>query len=326
MAENSAFSAAAPGSIADTDHVFLNCSATLNGKRGELVQGQTSGGVDFLCAMPFPIAGSVKISVRSGRHISTNPTGMHKTARFVRSLLDASSLHEVGGHLEFTLQEQIGVGCGTSSQMMQLVYNALAANGHVVLSLSEYGQLISSLEPNDFFCSNGLTRLWDYKRGVHLSETFDLPLGCYVAAYPIGQTLYTDDVDRQRPRYTQQQLDNFDNIFAELIPAARRGDLRAIGEMTCLSADINDIWFSKPSLPNLRSLVKARAAEGYFVGHSGTVVGAFHGDPDALESLLGAFSTAVGRGYDVAVYKQTRETRRHPFLLGCGSTLRRFVS
>lgn len=96
--------------------------------------------------------------------------------------------------------------------------------------------------------------------------------------------------------------------------------------MTCLSADINDVWFSKTSLPNLRSLVKARIADGYFVAHSGTVVGAFHGDPDALESLLSAFGAALGRGYDIAGFAQTQDTRRYPFLFGCGSTLRRFVS
>lgn len=152
MAENFTLSAAADSvAVVDAPPPILNCEATLNGKRGELVQGRTTSGLDFLCAMPFPIAASVNISLRGGRHISTDPPGMHKTAQFLRSLLDASSLQEVGGHLKFTLQEQIGVGCGTSSQMMQLVYNALAANGCAMLNLSEYGRLLASLEPNVFF-------------------------------------------------------------------------------------------------------------------------------------------------------------------------------
>src|SRR5690349_11968625 len=99
MTENSTLSAAVDSVAAvDAPQPILNCGATLNGKRGELVQGRTTSGLDFLCAMPFPIAASVNISLRGGRHVSTDPPGMHKTAQFVRSLLDANSLREVGGH------------------------------------------------------------------------------------------------------------------------------------------------------------------------------------------------------------------------------------
>jgi len=308
------------------DDVLAIGSATLSGKRGEWVQGQTTGGVDFLCAMPFPISASARIALRAGRQISTDPEGMHKTAKFARSLLDFASLHEIGGHIRFTLHEKIGVGCGTSSQMMQLVYNALAATSCALLNVSEYGRLIASLEPNDFFCCNGFTQLWEYKRGLRLSEAFGLPSGCYVAGYPTERTLFTEDVDRRRPRYTAAEAQIFDDIFAELVPAARRGDTRAIGEMTAASADINDRWFPKLELGNVRELVRKRDADGYFVAHSGTVVGAFHRDPDALHALLTAFTAAVGRGHDIAGFSQTSETRKFPFLFGCGSTLRRIVS
>jgi uncharacterized protein involved in propanediol utilization len=327
MPETLAFSAAGLStSVRDADGLISTCNATLSGKRGELVQGQTTSGLDFLCAMPFPIAASARITLHAGRHISTDPNGMHRTANFARTLLDIASLHEVGGHVKFTLHEKIGVGCGTSSQMMQLVHNALAAEGCAMLNFSEYGRLIASLEPNDFFCSNGFTQFWEYKRGLRLSEAFSPPPACYVAGYPIGQTLYTNDVDRRRPRYTASELHIFDDIFAEFVPAARRADTRALGEMTCASADINDVWFSKPNLPNLRSLVKQRIADGYFVAHSGTIVGAFHSDPEALDSLLAAFTAAVGRDYDIAGFAQTADTRKYPFLFSCGSTLRRFVS
>ena len=334
MAENLVFSAAGrsfPSAARDSarlahDEALAVGIATLSGKRGELVQGQTTGGLDFLCAMPFPIAASARIALRTGRHFSTDPEGMHKTARFARSLLDFASLDEIGGHIKFALDEKIGVGCGTSSQMMQLVYNAVAATGCAMLNESEYGRLIASLEPNDFFCSNGFTQFWEYKRGLRLSEPFSLPSGCYVAGYPVEGTLCTEDVDRRRPRYTDAELQIFDDVFAELVPAARRGDTRALGEMTSASADINNRWFPKSELVSLRALVKKGIADGYFVGHSGTVVGAFHKDPDALNALLAAFTAAVGPGYDIAGFSQTSETRKFPFLFGCAATLRRSVS
>jgi uncharacterized protein involved in propanediol utilization len=310
----------------DLERVITRCEATLCGKRGELVQGQTSAQLNFLCAMPFPIPGSVIVSLVPEKRIATEPDGMHKSARFARHLLDLASLEDVGATIAFSIHEKIGVGCGTSSQMMQLVYTALAAAGCAMLNPTEYGRLAAAIEPTDIFCPNGSTLLWEYKRGLRLGECFDLPMGSYVAGYPLDEILPTENVDLRRPRYTEREIRLFDDIFAEFAAVARRGDTRALGEMTSTSADINDEWFPKEALPNLRRLVVKREADGYFVAHSGTVVGAFIGDPERCESLLASFSAAVGRGYDVAAFQVTSDSRKRPFLFGAGRSLRRMVT
>jgi uncharacterized protein involved in propanediol utilization len=282
--------------------------------------------LNFLCAMPFPIPASVVVSLLPETGIATLPAAMDKTARFTRHLLDLALLKEVGAFVEFTMGEKVGVGCGTSSQMMQLVFTALAATGCAMLSPSDYGRLATSIEPSDIFCPNGTTLLWEYTRGLRLSDTFALPAGAYVAGYPLDETLSTDDVHRRRPCYTDGERKLFDDIFAEFAAAARRGDLRAVGEMTSVSADINDQWFPKPPLGNVRQLVKNREADGYFVAHSGTVIGAFVGDADRGKRLLSKFCAAIGRGHDVAGFCVTPENREQPFLIGAGRTLRRITT
>src|SRR6266581_2294758 len=233
--------------LAERDLMPVTTVATLSGKRGELVQGCTSGGIDFLCAMPFPLPATVRLK-------------------------------------------------------------------------------LAAVEPCDIFPANGALLLWNFKTGTPLSEPAHLPPGAYVAGYPIDRCLITDEVDKSRPVYSAEQLRIYDAIHEHFPALLRAGELSRVGEMTATSADINQQWFPRGEVAGLRRLRARGDIDGYFVGHSGTVVGAFSSDPDRQRWLVREFSRVVGPKYDIAAFVQDADSRGVPFLNAAGRSLIRFVS
>ncbi len=312
--------------LAERDLMPVATVATLSGKRGELVQGCTSGGIDFLCAMPFPLPATVRLRLVAGRDVITEPLDFPKTQRLVRRLLDDTGLFDTGALLRFRLSEKIGVGCGTSSQTMQLAATALAGAGFLSITPALLGPKLAAVEPCDIFPANGALLLWNFKTGTPLSEPAHLPPGAYVAGYPIDRCLITDEVDKSRPVYSAEQLRIYDAIHEHFPALLRAGELSRVGEMTATSADINQQWFPRGEVAGLRRLRARGDIDGYFVGHSGTVVGAFSSDPDRQRWLVREFSRVVGPRYDIAAFVQDADSRGVPFLNAAGRSLIRFVS
>jgi uncharacterized protein involved in propanediol utilization len=288
-------------------------------KMGELVQSHVDR---WLVGMPFPLAASAVATLVDEVGVSIEPSSFTKTRRLCEALLEEHQISSVGVRLRVSLPVPPGMGCGTSTTSMKLGAQATADAMGIMLDPRWLGEAMARIEPCDASCSDGRLVLWEFKRGQPLSGEYPLAQACYVAAYPRGRALDTDIVDRARPVYASSEARRLEEIYRELPTVLQNAAPDRLSELTSISADINDTYFQKPELRMLRELRRSGAILGYFVAHSGTVVGAL-GRAGTLRRTFDDFSKGLGPGYEVFGFEHDADTMGVPFLKGCGQRLLR---
>lgn len=286
-------------------------------KMGELVQSHADG---WLVGMPFPLKTTVTATVTDEPGVSIEPASFSKTQRLCQALLEEHHISGVGIHLCVLLPVPPGMGCATSTVSMRLSAQATADAMGILLDPRWLGQAMARIEPCDASCSDGKLVLWEFKRGYPLSCEYLLPHGAFVAAYPRDRALDTDVVDQCRPTYSCDERARLSHIYESLPEALRSRSLKRLAQMATLSAETNNHYFPKPEIHVLRDLRRREVIDGFFVAHSGSVVGAF-GQRGRLKQIFDEFTRSLGPGYDVFGFEQDEKTERLPFLSGCGKRL-----
>jgi L-threonine kinase len=286
-------------------------------KMGELVQSHAQG---WLLGMPFPVRCTVTAMFSETPGVFIEPASFTKTRRLCELLLQEHNITDVGVRLIVSLPVSIGMGCGTSTTSMRLGVQATADLMGVMIDARWLGQAMAQIEPCDAVCTDGRLLLWQFKRGMPLSCEYSLPHGVFVAAYPRARPLDTDAVDKCRPSYNVEEQERLAQIYESLPDILGNGSLKELADKTSLSAEVNNNYFPKPEIAALRHLRQKGIIEGYFVAHSGSVVGVI-GRPGSIKSVFRAFVDVLGAGYDVFGFQNDEKVARLPFLIGCGNTL-----
>jgi uncharacterized protein involved in propanediol utilization len=288
-------------------------SMEVPGKVGEFVEDHRG----WLVPVVFPWATKVAVSIAPGKgSIQICPTSFSKMRR-VCELLLRSFQREEGVDVKATVLRcpPVGRGLATSTTTMFATCRALAAVLGVQTGPQEIARLLAHIEPTDACTAQeGMLVMWDFLKGLPLSEEYRLPEGGYIGIVPLHRSLITDTI--KRPVYRRTELSRLEALFHEVPNALRAGDAPWLADASSRSIEINDTYFPKPELPILRQLRQSGAALGYFGAHSGTASGLITRPErfqEVFDEVVRRMLSAWKEGYRVVGFRYTAEDQKRPF-------------
>lgn len=286
-------------------------TCTVAGKAGELFENHGSG---VLAGVPWPVPTSATASIiEPGMGLEVYPRAMVKTERLVQWFLDHNGLsHDIRVDVRTHL---VGRGMATSTATMRAGVRAAAALYGIQVPPSMLGPAMAAIEPCDADVEDGRTCLWDFQRGIQLSDAYNLPEATWALAVPTGEAgiVRTDDVDRVRPRYDQPTVRVLERALQNLEAALATGDLEGIARVASRSIEINIEFFPNPLYPAVASLLHEHGVLGIFGAHSGSALGVI-ASPEDPEELAARLADAVGPDVLVMAFTSPPPRSRRPFL------------
>jgi uncharacterized protein involved in propanediol utilization len=278
------------------------------GKWGEFLEDHQRG---ILVAVPFPTQTRATATFwdRMPR-VKVEPAAFVKT----RVLIEALRTRVGCGGLKIAIKRAPPIGYGLGSSTLTMYAGALAVYDllRIKPDLEWLGRAMANIEPTDALCTEGQIVVWDFERGQPLSRRYRLPHGTYIGAYLVGRQVITEKIAKARPRYAASERRSLRDCFDRIHSILEMEDLRGLCQISCRSADINQIYFPKPEHGVLRSLKNRGIILGYFVAHSGSAFGVIAGARQgraAFEHLKRELTS----GYEILGFTMDEKTRRLPF-------------
>ena len=241
-----------------------------NGTLGELVQGQTVAGEDFLVTFPVEMWSEVDVVLDDTGTVSASPR-KPKSKRMVELALERLGLPAVGAVL--TVDCRLPEGRGLASSTADVVATARAVSDATGLHLEpgEIAELAIQIEPTDGVMWDGVVA-FNHRTGHLLRHLGPLP-DMRVLGIDLGGTIDTVTFNRRLKDYTQDERKRCQGALDAVAEAIANGDVRGIGEACTVSARIHQRVLPKPELPALLEIAAESGGTGVNVAHSGTVVG-----------------------------------------------------
>lgn len=241
------------------------------GSAGELVQGQTMDGQDFLVSLPIALESHVHILLdESISGLAVDPVAKSKTRQAVEIFLGRHGLKDVGGKI--TIHSAIPVGKGMASSTADMAAACRAAGN--ALNLPATPEVIAAVaqhvEPTDGIMYPGLVS-FDHRRCALIESLGDIP-PMDILLIDLGGTVDTLTFNQQAKNYTPQELQHIQQAYQLLKAGITARDLRMIGEAGIISARVNQRLLHKPALETIIQFALKQGASGICIAHSGTVV------------------------------------------------------
>ena len=238
---------------------------------GELVQGRTSDGEDFLVTLPIDLWSTCTVHRRHMNGASKVICDLEKSRAVAERMLGRIGLE--GGEqltIEFTRNIPIGKGLSSSTADMLAVVRGLQEIYGVIVSEQFISRLFAEVEPHDAI-HYYMSVIYNHRRGVLIQKLYHIPEYYIIALDRDGEVdtvQYNDCV-----AFNQSDLLLYDRLLSRIAFAFSRRDDLTIAQCATKSAEIhakrmNDPWLLE--VIDYRSSVKALAV---VAAHSGTCTG-----------------------------------------------------
>lgn len=271
-----------------------------NGTLGELIQGQTVAGEDFLVTFPVALWSRARIVINDSG-IVIAPPRKSKARRMASLVLQRLGLPNSGAVLEIECEVPEGKGCASSTADVVATARAVCDATGLQLEPGEIGELAVQIEPSDGVMWDGVVA-FNHRAGRLLRHLGKLPV-LRLVALDLGGHVDTVQFNRRPKDYSQNERRMCQEALDQIGAALDRGDVRLLGEACTRSSRIHQRILHKPELPELIRIVEETGGVGVSVAHSGTVVGliyppeqragAAQGERRALEAFAAASAMHV---------------------------------
>ncbi|WP_034262615.1 hypothetical protein [Actinospica robiniae] len=187
----------------------------------------------------------------------------------------------LGGTLSVCSDVPLGRGFGSSTSDVLAAIRAVADAFDVRLPRETVARLAVAAETaSDSLMFDQSAVLFAHREGA-LIEDFGARLpAMHVLGFGTG--LAVDTVGFLPARYTERELDCFDELRVRLRTAVRSGDVARIGEIATVSTRINQSHLPIPRLEQVCEAAAEAGAAGVHTAHSGDIAGLLFDlrDPD----------------------------------------------
>ena len=241
-----------------------------NGTLGELVQGQTVAGEDFLVTFPVAFWSRAR-AVINDAGIVIGPSQKSKARRMASLVLQRLGLPNAGAVLEIECGVPEGKGCASSTADVVATARAICDATGLSLEPGEVGELAVEIEPSDGVMWDGVVA-FNHRAGRLLRHLGKLP-PLRLVAFDLGGHVDTVQFNRRPKDYSPAERRHCQEALDQIAAAIDRGDVQLLGEACTLSARIHQRILPKPELPELIRIVQTTGGCGVNIAHSGTVVG-----------------------------------------------------
>lgn len=241
------------------------------GTFGELLQGATGPGEEFMVTLPIDRWTTARFTPDpEGGGVRTMPEGKWKSRRLAEQLL--ASLRLPGGG-ELTLRSELPEGKGLASSSADLVATAraVASAWNVRLPAILVECLIGGIEPSDGVMHEGAV-VFDHRR-VRLRRRLPPLPEMTIVGLDEGGTLDTLSLEPRRHERRQELFVKYRALLDALVLAIERSDYRGIGAVGTHSAALNQALVPRRNLEAVTDLVDEVGAAGAATAHSGTCIG-----------------------------------------------------
>lgn len=253
-----------------------------NGTLGELVQGQTVAGEDFLVTFPVALWSSVR-AVINDSGIVIAPPKKSKARRMASLVLQRLGLPNAGAVLEIDCAIPEGKGCASSTADVVATARAVCDAVGLQLEPGEVGELAVQIEPSDGVMWDGVVA-FNHRAGRLLRHLGTLPpLG--LVALDLGGHVDTVQFNHRPKDYSPTERRLCQEALDQVAAAIERRDVQLLGEACTRSARIHQRVLTKPELPGLIEIVDETGGCGVNVAHSGTIVGLIY-PPDRPDAVM----------------------------------------
>jgi len=241
-----------------------------NGTLGELVQGQTVAGEDFLVTFPIELWSEVTVVLNDSGTVDA-PTNKPKSKRMVELALKRLGLPDMGARLDVDCRLPEGRGLASSTADVVATARAVADATGLHLEPGEIAELAIQIEPSDGVMWDDVVA-FNHRAGRLLRLLGRLP-DMRVLGIDLGGTVDTVAFNRRPKDYTQEERQHCQEALDAVAEAIADLNVRGIGEACTISARIHQRVLPKPELDTLLEVCVESGGAGVNVAHSGTVVG-----------------------------------------------------
>jgi uncharacterized protein involved in propanediol utilization len=241
-----------------------------NGTLGELVQGQTVAGEDFLVTFPVALWSRVRVVINDSG-IVIAPARKSKARRMASLVLQRLGLPNVGAVLEIDCRVPEGKGCASSTADVVATARAVCDATGLQLEPGEIGELAVQIEPSDGVMWDGVVA-FNHRAGRLLRHLGKLPT-LRLVALDLGGHVDTVHFNRRPKDYSPNERRLCQEALEQVAAAVDRSDVQLLGEACTRSARIHQRILPKPELPDLIHIAEETGGTGVSIAHSGTVVG-----------------------------------------------------
>lgn len=255
-----------------------------NGTLGELVQGQTVAGEDFLVTFPVALFSRARAIINDSG-IVIGPKRKPKARRMASLVLQRLGLANAGAVLEIDCGVPEGKGCASSTADVVAAARAICDATQLTLEPGEIAELAVQIEPSDGVMWDSVVA-FNHRAGRLLRHLGKLPeLG--LVAIDLGGHVDTVQFNRRPKDYSPVERRMCQEALDQAALAIERSDIQLLGEACTQSARIHQRVLHKPELQGLIEIVDETGGAGVNVAHSGTVVGLLF-TPDRAENMARA--------------------------------------
>jgi uncharacterized protein involved in propanediol utilization len=241
---------------------------------GEIVQGsfRVDGRIRRgLVTLPCPLHRSrATFTPESGGGVRVGPAWREK-ARRAAELAILEIAPDTGGRLDIESNVPLCRGLGSSTSDVLAAIWAVADSFGQVLPAATAARLAVAAETAADSLMFDTAVLFAHREGG-LIEDFGASLPpLHVLGFGAGKPV--DTLTYQPARYTERELDQFDELRSLLRKAVADQDVALVGEVAMTSTWINQRHLPIPSLEEITAIAASTGAAGVQTAHSGDVGG-----------------------------------------------------
>jgi uncharacterized protein involved in propanediol utilization len=251
-------------------------NATAIGHAGEILQGalrRADGIHRFLCSLPAPtFASRAAVVPTPGQPLSLEPVWAWKAHRAAQLLVESELPQFAECQIRLASNIPVAKGCGSSTADVVATLRALCSHLHLPLDETQLARLAVQAEGASDGIALSFPAIFRHREG-RIEEV--LPGG-----FPPMRVMVVDAQPEStvptltlvRPRYSDRELDAFEDLRQRLRMAFLNADPTAIGQIASASARLNQPYLPKPHLEDIVALVERNGGYGVAAAHSGTVL------------------------------------------------------
>jgi uncharacterized protein involved in propanediol utilization len=238
---------------------------------GEVVQGRTSVGEDFLVTLPTDLWSTCELICSPINGPLVVECNLEKSGAVLSHMLAELGVDR-GYHFQCTFHSNIPTGKGLSSSTADMLATLRAVQEIFGFLLSEQfiSELFAEIEPHDGLHFNSSV-LYNHRAG-RLVENFGYVPNFTIVAVDDGGSIDTLDYNR-RLSFVPEVTRRFDRLLATLCTAYRARDDRSIAHCATESARIHVERMGGALLREVLEVADGLGALGVVATHSGTCAG-----------------------------------------------------
>jgi uncharacterized protein involved in propanediol utilization len=241
-------------------NALRSAPAAAIGHAGEIIQGafRCADSIHrFLCSLPAPAFMSrAEIVATPGECLSVEPAWAWKALRAARLLVESERIPDPECRICLASNIPVAKGCGSSTADVVATLRALGLHLHLLLDEIELARLAVQAEGASDGIALSFPAIFRHREGQVedvLSGGFP-PMRVMVVDAQPESTVPT--LTLVRPRYSDRELDAFEDLRQRLRMAFLNADPTAIGRVASASARLNQPYLPKPHLEEIVALVE----------------------------------------------------------------------